>query len=700
MTIVSTAPSRTSPATDRAASDRRARASALLDRGLLGMLVTLVVVAPWVPALVTPLSLLVATLVALVAIDRRRVELPAVLLVAGGIPLSQLISLGGAVDLPHAATLTLVSALGWACAAAMVQIGARSVRIVLSAATASFVLACGYALTGLGDLSSHSGGSVVSGRLQGPFAQPNELGAYVVLLLPVLLAAAVKVRSRQLQAVLWVACLPALAALALSLSRGAWVGTVAAIAALAVLVPRVRAPLAMAGATGLAGLILAAVVQPAGPAGILVERVGSLSDPSRSPDDHRPVIWDLALDLAQAHPLVGIGAGGMETAATDSSSAMSVEPPLHAHDLPLTVLAEGGALGFGVLVALAIAVGVVLLRGVRTPSLDWWVAGPAAAVAGAAIHGIIDVPWRNPILNMTVWVVFGALAASSLARPTPNPSSSTNSERYTVKLFPGRDRRSTPDTSPDAPRTPTGSSAAGSTAAPSTAAPTTAPSAARPAAPSKAATAAQPSAPTTAPQPERQQSSSPAGAGTETGEETPETSRASSLVRELRLPAAFAVLATLALVIGVALVPTQQEASAVIGLRSETVDGIQTSSDELRLIAQQYAVSLSSDGTVDAALEDLGLSAGSATAEVDPDTTTVRITAQADDPDAASRLAAHLVEDAEALAEEDEQAAVVPLADASADSTATTPSRMLLLAAGLAAISVMTLALWLLRRQR
>ncbi|OAB86569.1 hypothetical protein AWH69_14760 [Janibacter melonis] len=610
-----------------------------LPDAITGALVVLALGAPWAPGLVLPVSLLVAVLWGLRVVDTRRLALPPLVVVAAGIPLAQAAAVPTAVDPMRSAVLTVASALGWACAAALTTLNPRRRAVVLGSLVVSLLVVCAQASTDLGGLTSRAGGSVVDGRAQGPFAQPNELGAYVVLLLPVCVALAARPRSRAARALLGLAVVPVLAALALSLSRGAWMGAAAATAVLVLVLPRLVPAVAIA-LGGVSTVVLGlALLGTTGPAAVVLSRIGSLGDPSRSPDDHRPQIWELALDAAAHRPVTGVGAGGLETWATRTDSALTLEPPLHAHNLVLTVLSETGAVGALVLVALAL----VLLHGLwcaAASTTSWLVAAPLAGLAGAAVHGLIDMPWRNPALTATAWLLVGA--AAHVHRPLR-----PRAERPTVT-----------------PRT---------TRAHDQAAPISEP---------------------TDHAPER------------VVERAPERVVDPTPVRRRRawpLPTVLAVLASAALVAGLYYLPTQHEATAVVGLRSEAASEGQatTGPDELKLIAQQYSVALSDEAAVDELVDELDIPATStAEATVDPETTTVRIAARSDDPQEASDLADRIARSAEARADEDPQVVATTLSTASPDHTRVTPPRPLLLACGLSAILVLAVGLWLLRRQR
>lgn len=379
---------------------------------LLGPLTTcllaLVVLTPWVPSLALPLGALTAAMWGLLAAETHQVPWSPPVVVAAALPLSQLLSLPWALDVPRSLVLTALAVLGWVAAASMCAIGPRRAWLVLVAGAVNLLAVSLHALAGMGTIASHQGGAIVEGRLQGPFAQPNELGAYVVLLLPVLVTATTRGRAVTPMRLLWMAGLPALAVGALSLSRGSWLGLLVSLSALVLLQPPVRRALLKLGLGALAMLAGLLALDPGGLRSVVLDRLATVGDPGASSEDHRTMIWAFAVRVASERPVTGVGAGGLEAAAASSDSPLAGVPPLHAHDLLLAVLVEGGLVGLAAMLALGLAVVHHTLRcagdgadRVRLPAL--------AALAGAAAHGLIDVPWRHPGLTVTLWVLVGAV---------------------------------------------------------------------------------------------------------------------------------------------------------------------------------------------------------------------------------------------------------------------------------------------------
>lgn len=282
-----------------------------------------------------------------------------------------------------------------------------------------------YALAGAGALQAAAGGWVVTGRLVGPFAQPNELGIFCAGLLPVAVTCLVTTRTPMSTAVLAIASLCIVLAWALSMSRGAWIGGTIALAVLAAVVPRTRRLLCRAGVVLLATCLSALALPADVPLiGILGTRLRSLGDTGANEYDARPLIWGEAWRQISESPWFGVGPDGYRVAATNSVSAVSGYGAEHPHDLYLTVLVERGVIGM--------TAGVIVLAGCLVAARRHLRAQAAAAATGdedatvlsvrcfgvlagllaIAIHGLFDMPLWNPIVYGCTWTLLGMAAVA------------------------------------------------------------------------------------------------------------------------------------------------------------------------------------------------------------------------------------------------------------------------------------------------
>lgn len=277
-------------------------------------------------------------------------------------------------------------------------------------------------LAGGANLRSQFGGSVVSGRAQGVFHQPNELGTFcaVTLLAAVGLAmgGATRRSRRAAAAIAAVLTVP----LMLSLSRGAWIGVTCGVFGLAVMLPEARRRLLSIGVPVLFLALVFGSFAPSSPeVQVVSERAKSIVG-ERNPYDDRPHIWAEGRREFLADPWTGQGPGSFPVVAARSGSETVTFYPQHAHDLLLTFAAEVGLPG--VLLAVAFfgsAAGVVrralrrLTAAGRTRDAAL-LAGLASAMIAILGQGVIDYSLRSAVIFTTITGVLGCMLA--MARNT------------------------------------------------------------------------------------------------------------------------------------------------------------------------------------------------------------------------------------------------------------------------------------------
>ena len=213
------------------------------------------------------------------------------------------------------------------------------------------------------------GAAVVDGRAQGVFSQPNELGLFAgttVVLGLALLVAVGEARHPGLQRLAVVlGGLVALVALALSLSRGAWIGTLLALLVAGVLVAPIRRVLlgvVVAVTLGLSVLV-AGNALPA-QLDVIVARASLITDRDSNPYDARPAIWAEGVRQVREHPLVGGGPAGFTDASAGSSSmVVAFVRPAHAHNVILNFSAESGVPAGLALLAVTLLTAKAVVRG-------------------------------------------------------------------------------------------------------------------------------------------------------------------------------------------------------------------------------------------------------------------------------------------------------------------------------------------------
>lgn len=215
-----------------------------------------------------------------------------------------------------------------------------------------------------------------------------------------------------------------LACLALTFSRGGWIGVMAALVAMALflvqwnqiyLPPKLRKwalpTLVGSGAIAIALAIL--FVEP-----IRLRVFSIFAGRGDSSNNFRINVWIAVVDMIRAFPRIGIGPGND---AFNRVYPLFQQPnynALGAYSVPLELMVETGFIGF---VAYAWFALVVAIHGLRAWLTLWqlrhpnalWIAGGLAAASGLVVHGLVDTVWYRPQVQMLWWFAI-ALVTSNL----------------------------------------------------------------------------------------------------------------------------------------------------------------------------------------------------------------------------------------------------------------------------------------------
>lgn len=257
-------------------------------------------------------------------------------------------------------------------------------------------------------------------RAGGPFGQPAYLGAACVLIGPLAAAAAFdREEARGWRRTGALGAAGALLALALSQTRGAWVG--AAIAAIAIVVQARRRLFRLGRPAIAAAVALAAVAIAIGVATPLGGRAASAFDLSHGTSASRFDEWRIATHAIADHPVLGVGPEGYRVVFPQEVDAAYVRKygvavyPDRAHNGVLDVTLAGGVAAGLLYVALL----AVVLRhawcalGRRDP-FD-------VVLGGAVIAYVVQQQFLFPLaeLDPIFWVLVGLLVARTPGRASP-----------------------------------------------------------------------------------------------------------------------------------------------------------------------------------------------------------------------------------------------------------------------------------------
>jgi O-antigen ligase len=339
-----------------------------------------------------------------------------------------------ALDVPTAikqdVTLTIGVALVFAIPVACRSL--RQLRPVVLALLAVGAIACATSFSSASQLQSAYNGSVVTNRAVGVFHQPNELGTFSGMVLMLAIGVFFGARSFRERLLAAVSGISAVTALALTLSRGAWIGAVLAAAFVVWLLPSARRAVIVVGVP-LVALVAAfgAFRSPPPQLQIISERVQTITTPAANPYDDRPAIYREAVHIIETHPLLGVGPENFVVAATKSASDTQTVAPLHAHNFLMTVAAEMGLPAALLLVGMTLSVGRRIRRAAALPSRSEraLTVGLGAALVVLVGQGLVDFTMRNPTIFMFVWAMLGMtlVAVRAVDRAVANPRATTDS---------------------------------------------------------------------------------------------------------------------------------------------------------------------------------------------------------------------------------------------------------------------------------
>jgi len=286
----------------------------------------------------------------------------------------------------------------------------RQVGWVLMGIAASAVMVSGLAvyqyLTGNVSVGFITDTGELVGRATAGFGSPNPLAGFLLILVPFTLAGALAYPRVRVPCLLGLVI--ALLGIYVSFSRGA----VLALAFVPLVFLGTRRALVVAP-------LLLVVLAAAAP-GLARERFGSLTAQG-SEVATRADFWRTAENIWAAHPVLGVGLGGFpEAYATSRVPGKSYlpsslfEPPPHAHNLFLNLLAEQGLLGLVAFLILAVAAARACSK-LRRDGRAWLAAlgsaGLALLVAGG-LHNVFDMTLLEQP-GIFFWALLGLISAAT-----------------------------------------------------------------------------------------------------------------------------------------------------------------------------------------------------------------------------------------------------------------------------------------------
>ena len=256
--------------------------------------------------------------------------------------------------------------------------------------------------------------SAISFRVGATMENPNMLGQYLTLMIP-LGAAKLLTEKRKLWRFYYFACCGAMCVcMVLTFSRGAWLGLVFALALFFIaLQPRLLALMPL-GAAALYLLLPDTVIQR-------FTSIGNMKDHSTS---YRVSIWmgTIAM-LRDGHWLLGVGPGEDAFNAVYAFYSYEASVAHHSHNLFLQIMCDAGIVALAAFVWLAVrffrVLGAVLLRGVRDRAARLACIAFASGMLGFLVQAMTDYSFYNYRVMFLFWAYLAlGMAAARFAGET------------------------------------------------------------------------------------------------------------------------------------------------------------------------------------------------------------------------------------------------------------------------------------------
>lgn len=324
-----------------------------------------------------------------------------------------IVSYGGTQSIMAAGIYTLLM-LGYFLTVAIVNSKAELVKTV-SILSASLILVSAYGLyqNFTGNISAEwidtEMFDSIAGRVVSTFENPNMLGLYLILLLPIIAAGFVGEKKWWNKPGHIIAFAAGAACLIYTWARGAWLGFI--FATVVFLLMWNRRTMGVL----LAGIVALPVLVPFLPESI-VSRFSSIGNLTDTSTNYRVYIWRGSVNMLSDYWLTGIGVGGEAfNRIYPYYSFAGIEKAPHAHNLFLQLFIEVGVFGFALFVAVLICLfqsGFTLAKRGEDKTVRLIGCGALCGTLAALVQGMTDYVWYNYRVFFIFWLVIGVCSAA------------------------------------------------------------------------------------------------------------------------------------------------------------------------------------------------------------------------------------------------------------------------------------------------
>ncbi|KXZ40512.1 O-antigen ligase [Alkalithermobacter thermoalcaliphilus JW-YL-7 = DSM 7308] len=239
--------------------------------------------------------------------------------------------------------------------------------------------------------------SDIQTRVYSTFKNPNVLGEYLVLLIPVTVSLFWHYEKITYKIGVIVVALSMTLCLLYTYSRGAWLGLLLATLVFAVLINK-----RMLLIVGLMILILPFILP-----GSILNRFLSIGNISETSSSYRVLVWTSSLNMAKDYWISGIGMGIDTFTKVYPLYAAKGVYVLHAHNVYIQILIELGIVGLISFIGIIALFYKEMLNCInkKDKNLSKLIIGISSGVAGFLFQGFVDNIWYNHRVSFIFWVL-------------------------------------------------------------------------------------------------------------------------------------------------------------------------------------------------------------------------------------------------------------------------------------------------------
>ena len=249
--------------------------------------------------------------------------------------------------------------------------------------------------------------SEISGRVVSTFENPNVLAEYLIMVIPVMLAAMILANGMRAKLLPALSLAATLGCLVYTWSRGAWLGIMIGLLIFLLMYSKNTLTVLLFGALGIPFLPF---VLPES----ITQRFLSIGNVGDSSTSYRVYIWEGVVRMLKDHFVSGIGIGNDSFKLVYPYYALSgIETAPHSHNLYLQITVELGIVGLIVFLAAMFfyAQGAFTLAVGEERKAKHMSAAVFCGILAVLAQGMTDYIWYNYRVYFMFWLMLGLGAA-------------------------------------------------------------------------------------------------------------------------------------------------------------------------------------------------------------------------------------------------------------------------------------------------